>query len=330
MSHEFRKEIEFEEKLSRRERMLLSYLYNANKILEPTVDMAFGARYPLAEDILGVKPNVVKNVLERLSSEGYLTRELYIVILKCPDCSGYWLILRLHCPYCNSSKLRRGEAIKHYECGHIGFKSDFIKNNEYVCPRCNKKLERLGTEYKLIGTWYTCLDCGERFGEPKEMLYCNDCDKEFERDQLILEGLLRYRLNEKSLTGVLLEFDLNKIVEMFRDKWDVLIPAKIEGTSGVTHVFSGVMLSKGILRKKVLFDIEYDVEAVGPDAVMRFFAKSVDVKSDLFILIGIPRFASDAKELAKAYKVNVLEGEKIENVLESLNKLLKSTLEAGR
>jgi len=307
--------------------MLLNILYNAHRKLEPTIDVVTGEKYPFAEDILGVKPGLAKKILGRLSDDGYLMRELCNVVLKCPDCGGYWLVLRLHCPYCNSFKLEKGESIKHYECGYVGFKSEFIRGNEYVCPRCNKKLEKLGTEYRLIGTWYMCHDCSEKFGEPKETLLCNYCKKEYEVDKLILEGIYMYSVNESAVKELFVEFDLNKIVEAFKDEWEVSIPAKVDGASGITHIFSGSLLSKGMLRKEVLFDIEYDAEAVGPDAVMRFFAKTADVKSDLFVLTGIPKFTLDAKELARAYKINILEGDKIESVLANLKEIVESIVE---
>ena len=266
---------------------------------------------------------------------GYLVGDLYATVLKCPKCDSYKLILRLLCSYCGSFKLTRGNSIKHYPCNHIAFEEEFRKGDELFCPSCSKKLEKMGLDYMRVGVWYRCLNCKRTFGEPRELLYCPKCDSTFEREELVLESLYSYSINETKAKELLLDIDLGRLEERLINEWIVEIPAKVMGESGIEHACSVALTRKGLLGNKVFIDMEYATNFVDVYAVMRFFAKVMDIKSGVGLLIGIPKFSEESKRLADTYKIKTLEGNRFSDIVSEIPSYLEmmeeeSVLDAQR
>ena len=303
------------EPLSGNDKLALTVIYQKGLNLAPILDVDFGYRYPDVEVIFKIPREETVGKLNSLWKLGYLKRELCATVMKCPKCGSYKLILRLQCPYCGSFKLLKGNSIKHYSCGHIDFEDRFRRDDELICPNCGKKLEKLGLDYMRVGIWYRCLDCGRSFGEPRELLYCPECDKNYEREELILEPVYSYAIEEVKVKELLLDIDLRKLEEALSDKWITEIPAKVVGESGIEHTFSLALTSKGVVGRRVFIDIEYATEYVDLYVVMRFFAKLTDVKSGSGLLVGIPRFTEEAKKLAGTYGVKIFEGARFLDII---------------
>jgi len=304
--------------LTGNDKLALTVIHQRKLIIAPTLDVDLGYRYPEAEKIFRVSTGEIVDKLNSLWKMEYLQRDLCATIVKCPKCGAYKLILRIQCPYCGSFKLIKGNSIKHYPCGHIDFENEFIKTNELFCPNCNKKLEKLGLDYMRIGVWYGCLECEKRFGEPKELLHCSDCDKNYERDDLVLEPIFSFKIDEIKVGDLLLDIDIKRLDEALSEKWIVEIPGKIVGESGIEHNFSVALTSRGLLGKKAFIDIEYATNLVDEYVIMQFFAKLVDVKSDIGLLVGIPQFSKEAKRLAETYKIKVLEENRLTDLIDKI------------
>jgi hypothetical protein len=304
--------------LSDAERFALTIIYQRALILSPILNADFGYRYPEAENIFKASPKEAIDRIHSLWRRDYLVETPCATVLKCPKCGSYTLILRLQCPYCGSFKLLRGNSIKHYSCGHINFEEEFRRGDELVCPNCNKKLEKLGLDYMRVGIWYRCLDCEKSFGEPKEILYCPKCDKDFDREELVLEPLYSFKMNETIARELLLDIDLKTLEEAFIKEWIVDMPAKVIGKSGIEHICSVGLTRKGLLGKKLFIDIEYATDLVDAYAVMRFFAKIMDIKSGTGLLIGIPKFSEEAKKLAATYEIKIFEGSKFSDLTDEI------------
>jgi hypothetical protein len=308
--------------ISDTDKLALTVLFEKRLNLVPVFDDELGYKYPEAEALFEMPHRKILEKLNSLSKMGYLNKNLCATILKCPKCNDYKLRLRLQCPYCCSFRLAKGVSMKHYPCGYVGFEEEFLEQNRYVCPKCHTPLEKLGIDHMKVGTWYRCVDCGKTFGEPKELIYCSVCDKGFEREELVLEPIYSFAINEENVQEVLLDIDLSAIKKVFSDRWVVEMPAKVVGESEVPHLFTAALTSKGPVGKRVLMDVDYATTHVTTDAVMRFFAKVADVKPDMAILVGIPKFDEGAKKLAETYRIKVLEAKRFVHVLDRLDKCL--------
>jgi len=315
--------------LSDTEKFALTVVYQKKLVFAPILNTDFGYRYPEAENIFRVSQKEAVDKLNLLWKRGYLIEELCATVLKCPKCDSYKLILRLQCPYCSSFKLTKGNSIKHYPCGHVDFEEAFRRKEELFCPNCGKKLEKLGSDYMRIGIWYRCLDCRRSFGEPKELLYCPKCDRDFEREELVLEPLYSFSADEAKIRDVLLDIDLGRLEEALINKWNVEIPAKVLGESGIEHTCSVALTCRGALGNKLFIDIEYAADFVDIYAVMRFFAKIRDIQSGPGVLIGIPNFSEDSKKLAEIYKIKIIEGSKFSDIITELLDYLDIMVQDG-
>jgi len=311
------------------EKFALTVVYQRKLILAPILNADSGYRYPEAESIFRISQKETVDKLNLLWKRGYLIGDLCATLLKCPRCDSYKLILRLQCPYCGSFKLTKGNSIKHYACGHIGFEEEFRRLEELFCPNCSKKLEKLGSDYMKLGAWYRCLNCKRTFGEPKELLYCPKCDRDFEREELVLDALYSFSINEEKANELLLDVDLGRLEEVLIKEWVVEIPAKVVGESGIEHTCSVALTRRGLLGNKLFIDIEYATDSVDIYAVMRFFAKIMDIRSGAGLLVGIPKFSEESKRLAETYKIKTLEGNRFSDIIGEILNYLEVMEEEG-
>lgn len=316
--------------LTSKDKLALTVAYQRDSGFVPRPDVELGCRYPEAETLFGFSRVDAADNLHSLWEGGYLRRELHSSIMKCPSCDGYKLIFMLQCPYCNSLKLTRGNSVKHYPCGHIDFEDRFEKADELFCPSCSGKLEKLGLDYMRIGVWYKCLTCEKAFGEPKEKLYCPQCDRNHEREDLVLQPIFTFTINETRVADILLDIDLERLKTTLSSKWSMVIPGNAVGRSGIEHTFSIGLTSKGALGKKVFIDIEQAAGSVDSYAVMRFFAKLTDVESDLGLLASIPRFSDEARRLAETYGVKTFEGNSFTDVMNEIKNCLDLVVKEER
>lgn len=313
--------------LSIQDRLALTILSHKKIKITPQFDLTYGYKYPDAEDIFSLPSKDTIGKLGQLFDQGYLNRTLYGTILKCPVCKEFRLLLILRCPKCNSMLLEKGSSIRHYGCEYSGFEKEFIRDGKYVCPKCDRTLEKLGVDFRKIGTWYRCLDCGEFFGEPQEKINCFVCDREYIRDDCVLQPIWGYGVNEAKIQDVMLDIELDALISAISDSWDIEMFKSIHGESGIAHPFSLIVSTKGPISKDVVIDIKYSSRPVGQEAVMKFFAKTVDIKVAGSMLIVIPELDELARRLSRSYRIKVLETNGLNKILEKLKQFLSETLE---
>lgn len=308
--------------LSAQDRLALTVLLHKKARITPHFDLNHGFRYPEAEEVLGLSSRETAEKLGQLHKLGYLNRTLYSTMLKCPVCGEFRLLLVLRCPHCSSMMLQRGSTLRHYRCGHFGFEDDFIREGKYVCPKCHEALEKLGVDFRKIGIWYRCLECGELFGEPLEKLNCFKCGTGYLREDCILQPIWGYEVNEENIRDVMLDIELDTLMSALSDRWNLKMFSKIYGESSIAHPFSLVLSTKGPILMQAVIDIEYSNQPVGQEAVMRFFAKTVDIKVSGSILIIVPELEEPARKLSEWYEITVLETERLNNIIVEVKQIL--------
>ena len=101
------------------------------------------------------------------------------------------------------------------------------------------------------------------------------------------------------------------------------MPGELVGTSGLKHTFD-LVVKGGESESPVKFviDIAFDPAEVGEAPLLSLFAKSIDVEGVKPILVAIPKLSKKAKETAKVYNVEVVEGTDIKDIKARLNLVL--------
>jgi CheY-like chemotaxis protein/predicted RNA-binding Zn-ribbon protein involved in translation (DUF1610 family) len=117
-------------------------------------------------------------------------------VVACPDCETPTTTLYLECPECESTQINKEEALEHFDCGNIDFRSKFDKGEGVlVCPKCGKKLKVIGVDYRKIENWYSCPN-KHFFGQPNIKFECYKCNRRFSLEEAKLEMLHRYKLTK--------------------------------------------------------------------------------------------------------------------------------------
>ncbi|HOP09337.1 MAG TPA: hypothetical protein PK718_08320 [Candidatus Methanofastidiosa archaeon] len=313
--------------LNDKESSLLHSIVDNDMVVFPELDLDNGVRYPLVENILGVKMEDALSIIDDLSKGQYLVPEVVSKIFSCPKCESIAIILKIRCPYCNSDDLARDVSLKHYKCDYVGFRSEFVVDDGYRCPSCNKKLEKLGSDYRLLGTWYKCNNCGEKFGEPKDMFLCVKCDTEYEKEDLVIDKVYCYSPNKEKANEIMSKFDYKKIKLMLGENYDVEYPSYIKGNSGINHSFSMKLRRVGMISRTLYVDIYVNDEGIEPQKIMNYYAKIMDTNNQRNLIVACPKLSDFAENLAKTYHLKYIETEKIEEIVEFIMAMMESDID---
>jgi CheY-like chemotaxis protein len=134
-------------------------------------------------------------------------------VVACPDCGCLNTILYLECPECESTKISKEEALEHFDCGNIDFRSKFDKGEGVlVCPKCGKKLKVIGVDYRKIENWYRCSN-KHFFGQPNFKFGCFNCNRKFSLDEANLDTLQQYRLTKSGSQMLKLGIKATELIE---------------------------------------------------------------------------------------------------------------------
>ena len=151
--------------------------------------------------------------LNKLVESKILKADPLCSTVACPFCDALKIKLHLQCPECNNVQLIKGEALEHMNCGNIDLGSKFDKGNgENVCPKCGRKINQIGVDYRKVGSLYKCSN-GHLFSLPDINLKCSECGKIFNLDEAIIKILYQYKLIETGQNRIRLESLKDNILE---------------------------------------------------------------------------------------------------------------------
>ena len=299
-----------------------SLVRGGNDILKPIFDPFYGYRFPKIEEIVG-GPEETFNALEELASEGVLIKKHFRNHLQCPYCGSLNLNALPTCLNCGSFNVKKTSLVEHLRCGYIGSEELFRKDGKLVCPSCGMELKRLGEDYRNVGTWFECKDCGLKFDTLNISLACLNCGKVFPvRDSNIKEFYI-YVLSEEMEKRRIKEEELVKpVVLLFEEEGYIVSPTGVvTGVSGASHRFDVVAEKDG---ERVLVDIIRSNQAVGEFSVLHVFVKSLDVGNSKSILIVIPDLTETASKLANQYNLKIIKAKNIKEAVTNLREILRS------
>jgi len=299
----------------------------------PRFDHVHGARYPDVEKLFPKEsPTLIQQFLTKLANMGILIPIVHDKVIVCPFCGSYDINTHYCCPLCETYNIVRTILIEHILCGYIGTYEEFRRGDRLVCPRCKRQLFKPNADYRALGTFFKCENCGYRFDEPVIVHACRRCGKNFTYKEAIYTAIYAYDVNsemkEELAKGLLLTTALKSILE--NEGFRVEAPAKVEGSSGTIHEFDiGARYYYG--KDKSLFlvvEVVASEDEIDDRPVVRLFAKCYDTRPDVAILIAIPSLSDHARALCKLYKIMSIEASSIGGSIKKFQDLIRKIKES--
>lgn len=260
--------------------------------------------------------------LAELESHKILQRITIDTVPSCPACQHANFHVTYICPYSQHTMLEHGTIIEHYACGNADFENNYKSGpNEFVCPKCRRTLKVIGTDYRKIERAYRCNTCGRFFGTPKLMLQCRNCDHKNDEEELVMNPIYAYKINEKLRSELISHCSLeaNVIAVFEKSGFKVSAPTQLPGLSGVPHNFD-IGAKKD--DKVIVLDMVSAIDEVGPRDVVEFFAKIYDTKPSEALLIAMPKLSREAQRLSAMYGVNTIGAESPDEVTKRLGAVI--------
>jgi hypothetical protein len=255
------------------------------------------------------------DILKSLQELGIVKQEPVDYIRKCSYCGHHGLLLKISCPLCGSTNTDQGKVIEHLNCGNIDLESHFISadGGGLACRKCKKRLKAIGVDYVKPGSYCICMSCNKLSAEGRTQPICLNCARSLAADELKVEPLFAFVVEPQGLSRYLDLGDReleNSIVGALEKRGvKAAVDVSVMGASQVEHKFDIIAYQTDSQDPVVAADIVKSESPVGPEAVLNFFARCVDVKVPKKILIAISKAAEETQKLADSYNIAILESD---------------------
>lgn len=299
-------------------RRLVDRLLKGNGDLRPQRDALAG---DYVFEVEGLGASKASALLKELEASDVLEKYRLASVPTCPMCGHSNFYVSYVCPFCQDRDLERATMIEHYNCGHTDFESNFQKGEQLVCPKCSRQLKLIGTDYRKMERVYHCSRCKRYFGTPSIELACRTCERVVPIDETHMEPTFGYRLSEDIRDELVGHCSLESpIIDLLnRLGYQTKAPWSEKGISGAEHPFDIYAQKEG---GELVLDITSANDEVGPESVVSLFGKVYDLNPRRTILVAMPRLNKDAERLSALYKIEVITGRSIEDIVRNLEQLL--------
>ncbi len=274
-----------------------------------------------------------RQTLNSLVRKGFLKAELIDKVVVCVACASASVRIKKLCPECLSLRLRKEGIIEHLSCGTIDTQTVFeTANKDLVCPKCKDKLQLVGSDYRVLPTAYTCLNCNVRSKEPLLVVKCDDCGSTAQLDEEPEVLLYEYTANSELTMQELQQIKPIEVCANFFKSlgYTIVTPAFVSGRSGTQHLFDILVLGRvgwiepfnPIIRKSALrkdngntvIEVLISSKPLDVREMTRIYGMINDIECDSLIFV-IPGLTENARNYASAYDMKISEGKTIEDAL---------------
>ncbi|MHA1506965.1 MAG: hypothetical protein ACTSR0_07315 [Candidatus Asgardarchaeia archaeon] len=307
-------------------KILLYLLEDPNNKITPCYDRTYLLRYKELEEVAKASPSGVMNALKELLEERWLDSKIEGNIVSCPKCGSLTLMVHYVCPNCSSQRISSVNVIKHLKCGFTGMLSDFLEEEELVCPNCSEPLtqNKIGIDWIAPGKWFYCYDCKNYSGKIKTVLECLKCGNSFAYNEGKILSVYSYFLNPGAFnlvaeyTGIFQDF----IVELAEKGYEVQYPASIKGSGPIPHNFTFFVSKEG--KFSCVIDVYYlQSGKLDERHVLQFASKAIDVKATHKLIVAIPSADEKAYDTAVSFKIDIIEASNIKEAIERITRYLR-------
>jgi DNA-binding response OmpR family regulator/predicted RNA-binding Zn-ribbon protein involved in translation (DUF1610 family) len=127
------------------------------------------------KDIYKIKKSEVDKIIKNALNNKTIILDKEISEAACNQCDSTNITYTSECPQCNGINFKQKDLVEHYSCGEI-----YPKESEYkTCPKCNKEIGSVGTDYREFAGYHVCSSCDGRFDRPMFKFACFDCGNSF-------------------------------------------------------------------------------------------------------------------------------------------------------
>ena len=271
--------------------------------------------------------NIPREHLENLAELNILQKEFYDSVSVCPTCQSTILTLHNRCPRCKSHNVEKTSLTEHIPCGYIDQRSKYVQDR---CPKCGEPL--LEGQFRNMGRWYICKDCGERFENPEFDVVCHNCNKNFAVKEAQLLEIPKFSLNLARLKEIRqnvasLENIRDLLVEL---GFNVEIPGLAVGQkSGMQHHFS-LIAKKQVGDQEIIIALDHAISEseVSSSPLILYIYKASEVTIDIPIFVAMPKLNETAKKIAQGHGILLIEGSTDEkDTIEKIRKDIELKIE---
>lgn len=250
---------------------------------------------------------ISKDLLENLARLDILKKTFFDSVSVCPNCESTTITLHNRCPKCKSHNVEKTSLTEHIPCGYINQRDKYVDNR---CPNCGEPL--IEGQYRNMGRWYVCQECGEKFENSESDLVCRSCTKNFTIKEAKPIEVPKFSLNMQRKKEIRQNVaSLENIQSLLASLgFSVEIPGLVIGQkSGMQHHFS-LIAKKIVDRQEKVIAIDHSVSEseVSTSPLILYIYKTSEVKVDIPIFMAIPRLNETARKIAQGHNILLIEG----------------------
>jgi predicted RNA-binding Zn-ribbon protein involved in translation (DUF1610 family) len=290
--------------------LLRKLLQDGDKVeIIPIYTPGIGFEYRITGTVSNINETdkLSRNTLENLAQLGILQKSFYDSVSICPTCQSTMMTLHNRCPNCKSHNVEKTSLTEHILCGYIDQRDKYIQDR---CPKCGESL--VEGQYRNMGRWYICQECGEKFENPEFDLICRNCNKNFTIKEAQLTEIPKFTLNLTRKKEIRQNVTSLENIKTLLTKLDFSVetPGLIIGQkSGMNHHFS-LIAKKQIKGQEIFIALDHAVSEteIPPSPLILYIYKISEVKVDVPIFVAMPQLSETARKIAQGYNILIIEG----------------------